>query len=76
MGWGKFKLYWFQNFINIASDERLIPSIVNISILTGTSIIYLLTFPLMAAVFIHNLKILNGKIFIGSYLPYHLLFLG
>ena len=46
----------FQNFINIASDERLIPSIVNISILTGTSIIYLLTFPLMAAVFIHNLK--------------------
>ena len=31
----------FQNFINIASDERLVPSIVNISILTGLSLIHI-----------------------------------
>ncbi len=46
----------FKHFVDLASDERLGPSVKNIFILTSAGVFFALTLPLIAAVFIHNLK--------------------
>ena len=45
-----------QNFISIASDDRLFPAIKNIVILTAAGVFWALTLPLIGAVCINNFK--------------------
>ena len=45
-----------QNFINISHDDRLVPAVKNIVILTTAGVFWALTLPLLGAVCINNFK--------------------